>query len=253
MKRYIIIGDVHGCIDELRNLLRTLVLTPEDQIIFVGDLVDKGPRSAEVVAKVRQLSNHYDVVLVEGNHEEKHRRFRRHLARGLGKEKTMKNYEELSSITSELTKEDIAFLNNAVLYHKIKEYNAIVVHAGISPSINYIPSYDDLARMGTKKRKHFLQMLRVRYVNPKGYMVMLGHETDEDVYWAETYDGRWGKVFFGHQPFYQDTPKEYENAVGLDLGCVFGNKLCAAVLSEHGVEYVTVDALKQYAKKMGES
>lgn len=252
MKRYIIIADVHGCIDELRDLIRTVNPSKDDQLIFAGDLVDKGPRSAEVVAKVRYLADHYDVVLVKGNHEEKHERFRNHLARGEGREKTMRGYEEMSSITAELSKEDVAFLNQAVLYHRIPEYNSLVVHAGISPSINYIPSHDDLRRMSKKKRKHFEQVLRVRFVNPKGYMVMLGDEKPEDVYWADTYCGRYGTVYFGHQPFYLESAKEFPNAVGLDLGCVFGNKLCAAILSDDGVEYVTVDAYKKYAKMMGE-
>ena len=75
--RYIIIGDVHGMLVELQALIEKVELRPDDCIVFVGDLVDKGPSPEGVVRYVKALSEDYDVVVVEGNHEEKHRRFRK--------------------------------------------------------------------------------------------------------------------------------------------------------------------------------
>jgi bis(5'-nucleosyl)-tetraphosphatase (symmetrical) len=48
--RTIIIGDVHGCLDELKALINQLELTPSDRLFFIGDLINKGPNSAEPTA-----------------------------------------------------------------------------------------------------------------------------------------------------------------------------------------------------------
>jgi serine/threonine protein phosphatase 1 len=64
--RCVIIGDVHGHFQGLQQLLRFLDLRPEDQPYFLGDLVDRGPQSSEVVEFVK--SNHYACLL--GNHEQ---------------------------------------------------------------------------------------------------------------------------------------------------------------------------------------
>lgn len=252
MKRYIIISDVHGCIAELNDLIDKVSPNKEDIFIFNGDLVDKGPDSPSVVKLVRNLSLIYNVVLINGNHDHKHQRYRKHVANGTGIENAMKNHKELSHITKSLSKDDIAFMDTAKLYHKIEEYNVMVVHAGVPPSIKELPSNEDIAKLSNKKRKHYEQMLRVRYVNPKGYMVMFGAEKPEDIFWADTYDGRFGHIFFGHQPFYDEHPKKFPHADGIDLGCCFGNKLCAVVLTYKGIEYITTNAYAKYAKKMGE-
>jgi serine/threonine protein phosphatase 1 len=64
--RRIFIGDVHGHFDGLMNLLETLAPTASDQIYFVGDLIDRGPKSAQVIEFVRQQGYH----CVMGNHEQ---------------------------------------------------------------------------------------------------------------------------------------------------------------------------------------
>src|SRR6266571_7612960 len=66
--RYILIGDVHGCLTELQALLCRIAPRPDDTLVFLGDLVDKGPESPGVVRWVRHLSTLYRVVLIEGNH-----------------------------------------------------------------------------------------------------------------------------------------------------------------------------------------
>src|SRR5690348_965181 len=79
MGRTLIVGDVHGCIEELDRLLVRLRVKSEDRVIFVGDLVAKGPRSKAVVERARGLG----ATTVRGNHEEHVLAFRRALdARG---------------------------------------------------------------------------------------------------------------------------------------------------------------------------
>lgn len=73
--RNIIIGDVHGCLDELKELINKLELSSADHLFFIGDLIDKGPDSVGVVKYVYELSKLYSTVLILGNHEEKFLRF----------------------------------------------------------------------------------------------------------------------------------------------------------------------------------
>ena len=109
--RHIFIGDVHGMLDELTNLLRKLELRKDDQIVFVGDLLDKGPDSAAVVRLVRNLSTTHSVVLVLGNHEDTHARYRKHCVSNIYVAKDMASKKpELPTITAQLTPEDVLFL-----------------------------------------------------------------------------------------------------------------------------------------------
>lgn len=69
VRRTIIIGDIHGCFDELLELLEKVDLQPDDLLVSVGDLVDRGPAPGAVVGLFRARPNS---VAVMGNHERKH-------------------------------------------------------------------------------------------------------------------------------------------------------------------------------------
>ncbi|GAA0828271.1 metallophosphoesterase family protein [Streptosporangium amethystogenes subsp. fukuiense] len=69
MRRTVIVGDIHGCFDELLELLEKVDLRPDDLLVSVGDLVDRGPAPGEVVRFFRERPNS---VVVMGNHERKH-------------------------------------------------------------------------------------------------------------------------------------------------------------------------------------
>ncbi len=69
--RQIVIGDLHGCLSELQTLLDELALTPADELVLVGDLLDKGPEPAALVNWLAALAQQQPVMLVEGNHEER--------------------------------------------------------------------------------------------------------------------------------------------------------------------------------------
>lgn len=68
--RLIAIGDVHGCIHALDALLGAISPGPRDQLIFIGDLIDKGPDSRDVLDRVIELKQCCSLVLIQGNHEE---------------------------------------------------------------------------------------------------------------------------------------------------------------------------------------
>ncbi|SNR25818.1 metallophosphoesterase family protein [Halorubrum vacuolatum] len=103
-----IVGDPHGCLTELDELCATLDLTDNDLVVFVGDIVRKGPDSKGVVDRVRNAPN---MLTVRGNNEEK-------LLRG-------------DKQLDELTDDDLEWI--ASLPVVISLPNTLVVHGGIDP------------------------------------------------------------------------------------------------------------------------
>jgi hypothetical protein len=236
---------------ELRGLLERIGLRSDDTVVFVGDLVDKGPHSPAVVRWIRQFAEVYRVVLIEGNHEEKHRRWRHHTRQGSAIVHTMTGTAQIEAISKALSAADIAFLETGRLYFCIPEYDAFVVHAGVPPALHRLPDNPgDIAGYSRKQRDMYMKMQRIRFVSPEGKMLQLGQETVRDHYWATRYDGRFGTVYFGHQVFMQPQPVAFEHAIGLDLGAVHGGYLAAAILSENGVRYVMEPARQTYSTTM---
>lgn len=152
----------------------------QDVLVSAGDLLDKGPESAAVVRRLRCMREAgHQIVLVEGNHEEKHARFRKALKAAYGTEDIVallrtedldlsririKDAEGMFRITSMLDAEDIAFLDSAVPFHRLPEHNSLVVHAGIPPTMKALPTPDEIAKMGRGERERLNQILRIRHV-----------------------------------------------------------------------------------------
>ena len=253
--RNFVIGDVHGCIDEMRALWEVMSPTRDDVIVSAGDLVDKGPDSPGVVKFFREKQEAgFNVVLVRGNHDEKHERVRARIARG-DDPSGIKGSMAIKAITDALSPEDVAFLDRAVLYHAIPEHGSIVVHAGIPPAYERFPTEAERASVSRVKRDQFDQVLRVRHVNMKtGLPIPMGEESPSDPFWATVYTGKFGHVYFGHEPFTKAAePVRFPHATALDLGCVFGGRMAAAVL-EVGcdVRFVSVAAHTKYSTHFSE-
>ena len=227
--RHLIIGDVHGMLPELVSLIETFNPTEDDEITFVGDLVDKGPESPGVVRYVRELSETHRVVVVEGNHESKHRQHRKNLRNGKVRE------GEVNDITKMLSDEDIEFMDSFMPFHRIPEHGILVVHGGIPGNLEHFPeTIEEYLGMSNSKRKRFLKISRTRVLcKDTGKFRSLEDATPEDPFWDEVYDGRFGFVVFGHEPFL-DGPKVREHSVGIDTGCVFGGTLTGLVINEDG-------------------
>ena len=253
-----IIGDIHGCFDELQALVATLRdqgLSPDDELVFLGDLVDKGPDSAGVVHHVRELRDAGQrITLMLGNHEEKHARWRKAVRREqeTGKPNAMRDANgQLAALAAQLSSADVAFLDEAVVFHSLPEHDALVVHAGVPASLAEPLSNEQIAALSNKQRSRALRAVRLRFQRPDGGFVALGNESPDDRYWAETYDGRFGHVYFGHEPFLRDSPASFPHATGLDLGCVHGGHLAAALLTCNEVRFVTIRARRIYAPPKG--
>jgi len=229
MGRHIIIGDVHGMKPEVMSLIDFIDPREDDHIVFVGDLVDKGDDSAGVVRFVRELSETHRVVVVEGNHESKHRQHRKNLRRGVVRE------GEVNDITQRLSDEDIEFMEGFKPFHHIPEHGVVVVHGGIPGNMEHFPeSIEEFDSLSNSKRKRFLKISRTRIVcRETGKFRPLGEEDPSDPFWSEVYDGRFGHVVFGHEPF-MDGPQMREHSTGIDTGAVFGGRLTGLVIESDG-------------------
>ena len=68
--RLIAIGDIHGCVHALDTLLDAIEPAPEDEFVFLGDLIDQGRDSCQVLDRLLELKSRSRVVIIQGNHEE---------------------------------------------------------------------------------------------------------------------------------------------------------------------------------------
>jgi diadenosine tetraphosphatase ApaH/serine/threonine PP2A family protein phosphatase len=262
MSRTIFIGDVHGCLAELQALLEKVDPRVGDRVIFVGDLVDKGPKSLSTLRYVRLLLTQLPgSVVVSGNHEEKASRFAK-------KGKWVEPWAE------EANEGDWSFIDSMPLTWYDPELNIRVVHGGIFPALlrKHPDAFEKIEARGEKWRKgggkvmnRARRMLRVRYVSAvEGDMLALNEEKPGDPFWADAYDGSQGMVVYGHSPWLahpdDDASPQIHGgfpgravAVGIDTGCVFGGHLTAYVVEEdYRDKFVSVEAHKQYAKPLFE-
>jgi hypothetical protein len=209
MGRTVIVGDVHGCASELDALLDRIAFARGDRLIFVGDLIARGPDSVGVLAIARQTG----AVIVRGNHEDKLLRWRqkkkRH-AKGRGKRP-----EPLGPIHAEvarsLTPADWAMLASSVHHHDLPEHRARVVHAGVHPRVPF-----ELQDPQT--------LMRIRCVDARGDWMEKGGATP----WGRLYAGP-PHILFGHNAL--PDPQLHRWATGLDTACVYGGRLTAMVLA----------------------
>jgi len=233
-----IIGDVHGALAPLEALVAKLAFTAGDRLVFVGDLVDKGPSPAGVVRFVRQLSETapYEVILIEGNHEDRHRRYYINTAERPKVAQVMAaEAPELPALDAELTEADRAYLATAIPFLHLPEWGALVVHGGIPGTQRSFPeTVEQASQWHGRRAKAFRKILRTRYVSAEtGKYLSLGANQPGDPFWAEIYDGRFGHVIFGHQPWL-DGPACFAHATGIDTAAVHGGALTALVLPEEG-------------------
>ncbi|MEO1280604.1 MAG: polynucleotide kinase-phosphatase [Pseudomonadota bacterium] len=219
-----IIGDIHGCAGELETLLEQLgyavshegepghrsytVTPPEDRrVVFVGDLVDRGPRSPDVLRLVKGMVEAGTALCVIGNHENKLIRKLNgknvKLTHGLAE--TVEQFEQQPEGFAE---EMRAFLNGLISHYVLDDGKLVVAHAGLR---------EDMQNRASGAVRSFAM-----YGDTTGEIDEFGLPVRAD--WAADYRGR-AKVVYGHTP----TPDaEWINGtICIDTGCVFGGKLTA--------------------------
>jgi protein phosphatase len=239
-----IIGDVHGCCDELVELLTELgysvgkqsngdggstwsVRPPEGRkAVFLGDLVDRGPKIPEVLRLVMGMTEAGTALCLPGNHDIKLMRKLRGkdvpITHGLAD-----SLAQLEQESGEFRNRAIEFLDGLVSHYALDDGRLIVAHAGMK---------EEMQGRGSGKVRDF-----ALYGETTG-------ETDEfglpvRYNWAAEYRGN-AMVVYGHTPVPQ--PDWLNRTINIDTGCVFGGSLTALRYPEK--ELVSVPAHATYAQ-----
>ncbi len=226
MPRTIIVGDVHGCRDELEALLSRVAFTPGDRLVMVGDLVVRGPDPAGTLDLLLSLGARS----VRGNHEHRLLRCRAGDA---------SPGDAQRATIAALTARHWAFIEALPLWIDLPEHGVRVVHAGVVPGVPI-------------ERQAPRALMYMRCLDAAGGP----DERRGDSLWGARYRGA-PHVVFGHNA--RSEPQIHRFATGLDTGAVYGGRLTALVLAagarppppgerdvRHGA-LVTVPARRRYA------
>lgn len=199
------IGDIHGCYEKLRRLLNRIdIRWDRDTLVFLGDYIDRGVHSFEVIDFLIHLKKQYPAtVFLKGNHEAMFIDFlsgNRTLSfmHNGGRETLDCYHRHLNGVNDpSIPKEHLDFINSLVLCHETEDY--IFVHAGLRSGIPVAAQSEE-----------DLLWIREPFIN-----------TDTD------FEKR---VVFGHTPFPE--PFVRHDKIGIDTGAVYGNELTCVRLPD---------------------
>ena len=230
-----IIGDVHGCADELEALLGALGYAPGEagawrhpdgrKAVFVGDLIDRGPRIVDALRLVMTMVAAGTALCVPGNHDVKLKQKLdgRDVTVGMGLAKTL---VELDAEPEAFRQEVRAFIDGLVSHYVLDGGRLVVAHAGMKAAMQGRGSAKvrDFALYGETTGESDEFGLPVRYN------------------WAAEYRGP-AAVVYGHTPVPE--PEWLNGTLNIDTGCVFGGRLTALRWPEKTI--VSVPARATYA------
>src|SRR5215203_4164143 len=209
--RRIVVGDIHGCYDELMELLEKIGVGEDDRVISVGELITKGPKNREVL-ELFMTDPRFTTVI--GNHDLALRR--KWSGEDIELQPAQKEaHKELRGEKDAYT----SFLNRLPFVIDLQTH--LVVHAGLRPNVElYSQTTGDMTRLRT-----------------------LGgdRESEEGTPWYHVYYEE-KVVLFGHWP--SPEPRRGKKAIGLDTGCVYGYNLTAYIIETD--EFVSVSAHRTY-------
>lgn len=209
----VVVGDIHGCYNELKGLIEDLVLSGQydketDKLIFLGDYIDRGKDSRLVIEFIRNLQNdNNNVIALMGNHEDMLLNYYKGLDNWWtwnGYQTTLESYAGYDG----LLKEDIKWIKNLPLYHEDEHF--VYVHAGV-----------DVDKTLEEQDKHTLLWTREPFI-----------------YADKEYHKR---VIFGHTPTV-NLIGEYKpvctdtNNIDIDTACVYGGNLTALIIEDGKIQ-----------------
>jgi len=252
-RRAIVIGDIHGCLEEFDELLRVVEYRPgQDRLVLCGDLLDRGPDSVGVVRRAMELQ----AECVLGNHEEAHLRFRMHETR----KETRPGYKNPMKdrpvgtphyrVYASLGEAEWTWLKTLPNYIHLDD-KWTVVHAGCMPGV----------AIEQQEEKHLTRLRTIDRVT--GKMVSLEKEsaTSERVHWSVLWTGP-RSIVYGHnvtiegvvmtfggaQPLAALLDPNIAQTLGIDTGCAYGGSLTAAIFDRGRITFGSVQAKTAYAK-----
>jgi protein phosphatase len=245
-----IVGDVHGCYTELEHLLQMLGYRAElgeatgvdlgsgpvyahpagRKAVFVGDLVDRGPRVLDSVRLVYNMVRTGAAFCVPGNHDIK--LLRRLRGKGVqisyGLAQTLAEIDALPDVErAGFCKELEQFLDSLISHYVFDQGRLVVAHAGMKA---------EMQGRGSGQVREF-----ALYGETTGETDEFGLPVRQN--WAASYRGK-AHVVYGHTPIPE--PEWLNRTVNIDTGCVFGGKLTALRYPEN--EFVSVSALATYCE-----
>jgi serine/threonine protein phosphatase 1 len=205
MQKIFVIGDIHGCFDKLSALMDKIPINfKQDQLIFIGDYIDRGSSSLEVVDYLIDLKNRLPgTIFLKGNHEDMLENYLDGSDRFTyllnGGQRTLDAYLNRPNNPGEypVPPAHLKFFKSLYLYYQTVDY--IFVHAGLRKNVSL-------------ESQETIDLLWIR---------------DEFIF----SDFDFGKrVIFGHTPFKE--PLVQTNKIGIDTGAVYGNRLTCLQLPE---------------------
>ncbi|MEX0929339.1 MAG: metallophosphoesterase family protein [Balneolales bacterium] len=211
-RSYIAIGDIHGCLRSVQALIKKLTARDDRTLIFIGDYIDRGPSSRQVVDYLLALQEHTPCIFIRGNHEQMLLDACETNETALwlynGGDTTLRSYKSLAGIENE----HLDFYRNTRLFYDTQDY--LFVHAGLKPrrTIRECIEKDEFKQDFLWERSHL-----------------------------KTNRNKWEKtVVFGHTPVPE--PVVGRNMIGIDTGCVYARrsgmgKLTAVLLPEQEFIY----------------
>lgn len=274
VNRLIFIGDVHGCLDELKALLKKVEFNAKsDHLITTGDLIAKGPDSAGVVDLVRRMG----ASCVRGNHEDRILLTRHEMETSLveaGRQAKNRAHDldrpssELSpspdrALAASLSVEQISYLKACPVILRVGfmqplASDLVVVHAGLIPGVPL-------------ERQEPTAVMSMRSIDLSTHIPSRSSDQKGGVHWIKL----WNKyqsslsaksssfpanefnapkanrghttVIYGHDANQRVQLKRYSK--GIDTGCVQGGKLTALVLSDGGRMKTVQVRCKDYGKR----
>ena len=232
-----IVGDVHGCLDELLELMATLgyevdrqeaafsVVPPDGRkLVFVGDLVDRGPATPDVLRLAMTMVDAGQAFCVPGNHDMKLMKALKgrdvQLTHGLAE-----SLQQLEKEPAEFRSQASKFLDDLVSHYVFDDGKLVVAHAGMKESMQ--------GRGSGKVRDFALYGETTGETDDFGLPVRYN--------WSADYRGK-ALVVYGHTPVPE--PLWLNGTVNIDTGCVFGGRLTALRYPER--EIVSVPAKATY-------
>lgn len=222
-ERIFVVGDIHGCLDKLQDLMKRIDPAPgRDQLVFLGDYIDRGDNSRGVVDYLLRVREKYpETVFLVGNHEKMFLDFLGGIEQALfihnGGGSTIRSYMGSMENPKMIMHRGLdtvvldqmvppghrAFLGGLLPYYETADY--IMVHAGLKNGVRLEEqTVDDLVWI----REEFI--------------------------YSEQDFGR--RVIFGHTPFVR--PLVLPNKIGIDTGAVYGNTLTCLILPN--LEFVSL-------------